>query len=357
MLLPTQAGTSRAVIIRIVGVLFAAQLTCSAIAQPSDRVTLSSDSSEAEAVLAILDKRALQEDVAAADWQRLFNTTPYRRLKEGEAYMGQPFTDEDFMKFVATLDGRREQFRQTLRQWQSVDPRAVAQRALTYLPPQARIRADLHPVIKAQSNSFVFEPAAPIIFLYLDPEKTLAQLEKMLVHEAHHVGLASVQTAYEKSIKSLPENARQAAHWMGAFREGMATLAAAGSADVHPWADFSESYRFVWDLEAKRFPANLDALNQFFLDTVHGNLLNDAVSHEARIFFRFGGGPWYTVGYRMAVIIERELGRTALLATYVDPRQFVARYNEAAARENAKNGGHPHLFSAEILKAVGSDSR
>jgi hypothetical protein len=62
----------------------------------------------------------------------------------------------------------------------------------------------------------------------------------------------------------LPENAPEAAHWMGAFREGLAVLAAAGSPDIHPLADFSESYRVVWDLEANRFPANLDELNQFF---------------------------------------------------------------------------------------------
>jgi hypothetical protein len=45
-----------------------------------------------------------------------------------------------------------------------------------------------------------------------------------------------------------------------------------------------------------------------------------------------------------------------LVATYVDPRQFVARYNEAAEAENSKNGGNLPLFSAEILKAVGSES-
>jgi hypothetical protein len=56
----------------------------------------------------------------------------------------------------------------------------------------------------------------------------------------------------------------------------------------------------------------------------------------------------------MAVTIEREFGRTALVATLTDPRQFVARYNEAAASENAKAGSHLLLFGAEILKAVGS---
>ena len=341
-----------------VGVIMAALFTSSAFAQPPSRVALNLDSSEAAAVLAILDKRALNRRVTEADWQKLFSTTPYRRLKQGEMSMDQRFSDEEFMKFVTTLDARREKFRQILRQWQSVDVQAVAQRLLTYLPPQASIRADVYPVIKGQSNSFVFEPyTAPTLFLYLDPKKTRAHLENTFAHEAHHVGLASVEAAYEERIKSMPENSRRAAHWMGAFREGMAVLAAAGSPDVHPLADFSEPYGSVWNLEANRFVANFDELNRFFLDIVHGDLLNDAVLHEGRIFFGFGSGPWYTVGYRMAVAIEREFGRTALVATYADPRQFVARYNEAAASENAKTGAHLPLFSAEILKAVGSEDR
>jgi transposase InsO family protein len=99
--------------------------------------------------------------------------------------------------------------------------------------------------------------------------------------------------------------------------------------------------------------SNLDDLNQFILDTIHGDLRNDAVAHEASIFFGYRG-PWYTVGYRMATTIERELGRPALVATLTDPREFVARYNEAAMAENARKGGHLPLFSAEILKAVGT---
>jgi hypothetical protein len=144
---------------------------------------------------------------------------------------------------------------------------------------------------------------------------------------------------------------------MGNFREGWAVLAAAGSADVHPMSVFPEPIQSVWDFEAEHFADDLDELNQFFLDTVHSDLRNDAVLHESRVFSGYGVGPWYTVGYRMAVTIERKFGRTALVATYADPRQFVARYNEAAASENAKNGGHLPLFSAEILKAVGSENR
>jgi len=339
--------------------LILAVMARSAIAQPSNRVTLKSDSSEAEAVLAILDKRALHGSVIDADWQRVFASTAYPRLQQAEASMGQPFTDEEFTRFVATLDGSREQLRQILRQWQSLDLQAAVQRSLEYLPPEANIRADVYFVIQPEINSFVFEPDTPTaaIFLKVDlKSKTREQQGNTLAHEAHHLGLATVQGAYKREISSLPEYARKAAWWMGNFREGMAVLAAAGSPDVHPHADLSEGYRLAWDLEAERFDANLNELNQFFLDTIHGNLLNQADMHEARTFFGFSG-PWYTVGYRMAVTIEREFGRTALVATYVDPRRFVARYNEAAMSENAKDGSHLPVFSAEILKAVDGQNR
>jgi hypothetical protein len=338
------------------GGIVAALLACSAFAQPPNRINLKLDASEAEAVLAILDKRAHHADVTEADWQKLFSTAPYRRLKLRETSMGRPFTDEEFANFVTALDARREQLRQTLRQWQSADLQGVAQRPLRYLPPEASIHADVYPLIKPQSNSFVFEPAtAPAIFLYLDPKKSRAEFENTVAHEAHHIGLSSLDVSYEEKIKSLPEDARKAARWMGAFGEGMAILAAAGSPDVPPMSDFPERDRVLWDLEVERFGRNLDDLNQFFLDTVHGDLRNDAVAHEGGIFFGYRG-PWYTVGYRMAVTIERELGRPALVATLADAREFVARYNEAAVNENAKNGGRLPLFSSEILKAVGTAS-
>jgi len=338
------------------GGIVAALLTCSAVAQPLNRVNLKLDASEADAVLDILDKRAHYEHVTDADWQNLFQSTPYRRLRQRETSMRRPFTDEEFAKFVGTLDARREQLGETLRQWRSADLQTVAQHSLRYLPPQANIQADVYPVIKPQSNSFVFEPGtAPAIFLYVDPQKLRAEFENTVAHEAHHIGLSSLDATYEEKIKSLPEDARKAARWMGAFGEGLAILAAVGSPDVPPMADFPERDQVLWNLESERFGANLDHLNQFFLDIVHGDLRNDAVAHEGSIFFGYRG-PWYTVGYRMAVIIERKLGRSALVATLADPREFVARYNEAAANQNARKGGNLPLFSAEILKAVGKAS-
>jgi hypothetical protein len=104
------------------GIIVATLWQCSGGAEEPNRVHLKFDGSEAEAVLTILDKRTNGEAVTAADWGKLFTTTPYRRLKQRETSMRRSFTDEDFMKFVVTLDARREPLRQTLQMWQSQAP-------------------------------------------------------------------------------------------------------------------------------------------------------------------------------------------------------------------------------------------
>lgn len=54
--------------------------------------------------------------------------------------MRRAFTDEEFMKYVTTLDSRRDQLRHTSQQWESSDLAVAAQRPLHYLPPEAAIR-------------------------------------------------------------------------------------------------------------------------------------------------------------------------------------------------------------------------
>src|SRR5262249_29117942 len=103
-------------------------------AKRNDRVDLRPDFSEANAVLAILDKRAKQERIDESDWQNLFATIPYQRLKQRESSMRRLFSDEDFMKFVTTLDARRTVLRETLTAWSKADLLAVAERPLRYLP-------------------------------------------------------------------------------------------------------------------------------------------------------------------------------------------------------------------------------
>jgi regulatory protein YycI of two-component signal transduction system YycFG len=94
----------------------------------TDRIQLTLNTDEAEAVLAILDKRASGAAVTEADWQRIFTTEPYLRLKKREAQMHRDFTDDDFRKFVLSpeLSARNSELRHTLNAWKQTDLAASA---------------------------------------------------------------------------------------------------------------------------------------------------------------------------------------------------------------------------------------
>ena len=325
-------------------------------AAAEDRVQFTLDTSEADAVLAILNKRAAGQEPSAADWQKLFASEPYQRLKKREASMHRDFTDDDFKAFVLSdaLAKRAPSLQRTLDSWKKSDLRHIADRILPYLPPDAKVKASIYPVIKPKTNSFVFETDSnPAIFLYLDPEQSQSEFENIVAHESHHIGFSDANKKYEEQIKSLPENARKAAEWMGAFGEGLAVLAAAGSADVHPLKDFNNDQRIRWDQDMKFVDQQLIQLNQFFLDIIHGGFAKPEVAdHVAFTFFGYRG-PWYTVGYLMGRTVEQHFGRAVLIQCMSDPRQLLAKYNEAAAKQNAAGNEKLPLWSDDVLQAVG----
>jgi len=75
--------------------------------------------------------------------------------------------------------------------------------------------------------------------------------------------------------------------------------------------------------------------------------------------FQFFGvqGPWYTVGWQMAVTIERAFGRAPLVEAFCDPRRLLTTYNEAAVREPS-SGSKLGLWSATVVgKLAGSGPR
>jgi hypothetical protein len=107
-------------------------------AQQPGRIQLTLDSSEAEAVLTILEQRAGKKTVTDDDWRMLFSTIPYQRLKKRESSMGRDFTDVEFKRFVVTLDAHRGELRQTLEAWKKADLVAAAGFPLRYLPDSRR---------------------------------------------------------------------------------------------------------------------------------------------------------------------------------------------------------------------------
>ncbi|MGE5278086.1 MAG: DUF5700 domain-containing putative Zn-dependent protease [Acidobacteriota bacterium] len=307
----------------------------SAKAQAGDasRLHVSMDAGEAEAVLAILRKEGTGSPVEDTDWKRLFETDGFRRLEAREAAMKVPFTREEFRGFVrsSALVARADDLASTLASWKQVDVDAAAARPLAYLPPGTEIRAKIFVVIKPRSNSFVFGQPDPAIFLALDPAVTRAKLSNTLSHELHHIGFATAcpPGAAQAEREALAPPGQAAIKWLSAFGEGLAMLAAAGGPDVHPHAVSEPSERARWDADMKRADEDLRTLDAFFRDLLDGRLSGEKADERGFSFFGVQG-PWYTVGYRMAVAIETAFGREELVRAFCDERLLLRTYNRAA---------------------------
>ena len=292
---------------------------------------------EPDAVLSILAKRKANQPVTEADWERLFASEGYVRLKKRELAMQRPFEDEEFRKFVLSdaLLEKASALEETLQRWKQADLSAAALRALAYLPRKATIRAKVYPSIKPRENSFVFEVTTdPAIFLYLDPAVTREEFENTVAHEFHHIGFGTGCKAADDGAAGDPERA-QLLKWTSAFGEGFAVLAATNSTDGHSQPSNRLERRAEWDKEIAHLAENQKKLDEFFLKVAEGKLNEDESDKEAYGFFGILG-PWYTVGWKMAVTIEQAYGRERLIESFCDKRSLMATYNNAVDQTKSR---------------------
>lgn len=311
---------------------------------------------EADAVLAILAKRRAKQPILDADWQRIFASEGYIRLKKRETSLNRPFEDSDFKTFALSdqLAERSLALEDTLARWKRADISRAARLALAYLPRAAQIRAKIYPVIKPRDNSFVFEVKEnPAIFLYLDPLVSREKFENTLAHELHHIGYGSScpSTLATSEIAKLSSASQTVLNWVGAFGEGFAMLAAAGSPETHPHSVSNAEERTRWDKDVATFNDDLRKVEKFFLDVLANKLTEEEVRTTAYSFFGTQG-PWYTVGWRMSVLIEKTYGRARLIECMCDQRKLLPTYNDAAAKQNRRSRAKLPLWSDSIIKST-----
>jgi hypothetical protein len=132
-------------------------------------------------------------------------------------------------------------------------------------------------------------------------------------------------------------------------------LAAAGGPDVHPHAVSDVEERTRWDKDVSNFNSDLKKVERFFLDIIEKKLSEDEIQKTAMSFFGTQG-PWYTVGWKMSVVIERTFGRARLIECICDQRKLLPTYNDAAAKHNRKSRETLTLWSPSLIKAVQSSS-
>ena len=322
-----------------------------ALADSDPAVQLVLDPSEAEQALRIVHKEAAHQTATPDEWRKLFDTVPYQWLKARESSMGRPFTDQEFKSFLlspASL-AREGEWAQTLGEMKRADLAALARVVLAWLPDGAKIQARVFPEIKPRANSFVWvKPEnGPAIFLYME-KQSQSKFENTVAHECHHIGLDSLEKQQEQMMAQLPERVRKAIHWAGGFGEGEAMLAATGSADRHPhWEDDAVA-RARWDADLMHFNTDLASVQLLLTDILDGRLESDAAITKRAAPFWGDQGAWYTVGYEMAVLVERQFGREAFTQALLDPRKLLLYYNEIARKANAE-GATLALWSSDLL--------
>ncbi len=317
--------------------------TAATTAHASRSVDVHLDAGEADAALTIVDRRAAGGVPTEAEWAMLFISAGYMRLKEREAAIGRPFSDSSFAAFITSdsLDRRAPSLDHALPALKRLDVSSAAARALKYLPEGAALRARLYLEIKPVTNSFVFtgRDSTPSIFLYVDPRVTPAQLENTVTHELHHIGLNAA--CPDQAFARGTEAEGMLMRFLGAFGEGQAMLAAAGSPDVNPHAANDDTIQSRWNRDVGRANADIAELSGFFSAVLDGKISSaDSVRRRASTYFGVQG-PWYTVGWLMASTVERELGRDTLIGALCDPVRFISLYNGAARRANARGAALP----------------
>lgn len=257
--------------------------------------------------------------------------------------MGRAFTDSAFTAFLMsdTLLLRAPLLDSSVPLLEHLDVTAAAGRPLSYLPRGTILRARLYLEIKPATNSFVFTGRDSIasIFLYVRPHETPAQLENTIAHELHHIGLNAA--CPDPAFRHATPAQAMLLRFLGAFGEGQAMLAAAGSPTVNAHAADDDSIQARWSRDVAHAPADIRELSRFFAAVLDGQMTSaDSVQTQGYTYFGVQG-PWYTVGWLMASTIEQELGRDALIASLCEPTRFIALYNDAASRVNSRDGALP----------------
>jgi hypothetical protein len=193
----------------------------------------------------------------------------------------------------------------------------------------------------------------PAIFLYLDPTVNREKFENTLAHELHHIGYGSSCPTKRvlDEIAKLPPNAQRVAAYVGAFGEGFAMLAAAGSPDMHPHAVSSAEDRARWDKDVANFTSDLKVVEKFFFDILENRLSREEMQKTGFSFFGIQG-PWYTVGWKMAATIEKTYGRAELIECICDQRKLLSTYNKAAAKYTRRTREPLALWSESLIKSI-----
>jgi hypothetical protein len=82
-----------------------------------------------------------------------------------------------------------------------------------------------------------------------------------------------------------------------------------------------------------------------------GRVSDDQIGERVAPFYG-EQGAWYTVGWKMAVLIEKTFGRRILINAMCDQRKLFITYNRAAEIHNRQSREKLALWGATLVEAI-----
>lgn len=320
--------------------------------------TLRVEYEECDAVVRIIEKKRLDADITDGDWKKIFSSEGYRLWKQRAELIHRGLSDQDFKKFVLSdsLSTSYDSLSRTLAELRAWNSRNALHNALAYLPAGTTITANVHLLIAPPPSAYVSRGlnGTPAVVVNLQSDRSAAKIENLIAHELFHIGYSAILKSITRDIAvdtSLPSNYLSVILEIASLSEGMATLAAAGAPDNHPHHASTPEGRKRWDVNMQSFDSHFNAIDRFFLDMIGGGLTQDEIVEMDSSFHGYLG-PWYTVGWKVSVTIEKALGRTTLIECIKDPRKLPAAYNQAAVLTNRSDKTSLPLFSKQLINWV-----
>jgi hypothetical protein len=326
---------------------------------PDAALEVKIDSTQAEATLGLLAARARGESVPASSWARVFESEGYKRVLARELAIDERlgiergYSNDSFLEWAlsdAALEGLAGRQR-TLAAWADVDLDEAARRARAYLPEGTRLEATAYPIVRKQTNSFVWDlPHDPAIFLSVGADVGAGELALTLAHELHHVGLAG---GCAESEEEAEEGVAAARRWLSGFGEGLAVLAAAGGPEGETHAPGQVDLGAAWRERLENLESDMQDLEAFLIDVAEGRTVGEEAQRRGMAFVSADDvpqGAFYSVGWFMAVAVERHLGREAVVAAACDHGRLLTDYQRVA---RGGTGLALPSWSDRLLKVLG----
>lgn len=325
----------------------------------SPRTPLSFDYAQAEQVLAMLDARTHGREITDGDWSRLFETAPFPIIRFAPRDAQQDFSRAKFKEFVLSpeLLKRADTLREALEISKHADTAKLT--AIPQFRPRVFVtHARIVPIIAPKQRSFVVQTAqGPVVFIPLDIETARQHLEKTVASRAiFEAEVASMRDKSDEEITRLPWAEGTVSDLTKNFDGGLALLASISKVETHPYWAYTLEEREHWNRRVGEFDQDLKKLDAMFAGILSGQLRNQQQINDLAENYATEMGAWQTVGYSMAVMIERTYGSKALIGAMRDPRWLIGLYNRAVNTAHARTGADYPNWSPEVLRAVGLES-